>query len=593
MKRSLFLGVVIGFVFSLALPFHLMAQTTPLKLVIETSNGDRIGGAQIQGFSLAPDNTLIINVGSSGFDFLALLPDISIVPPCTNCNITGLASVSAAVGNNTISFSLFSNTPNTSFSLKVNPDKQDPASAGLIGTVFGWDIGGPPPVASGAYLAVFEATDGMHTSQLPVTITITPPITVTAPTSVTGPTTGSITAPNSFTASGATTSQSGDSVQYQFDWGDGSQSSWGSGTQSKTWAAAGGPYTIKARAASVAYPTVQSGWTTGPAITISQSCQSTVAVTASGTGGTITSATSQTAACGTSVRFSGSLTSSSVTATVPEGTYSTYLGTTWYWDVTTPATATTKTVNINFSGSTSCNSTVTATVNTAGGSITSTNPVTTTCGSAVTFSGTFNSGYSSGSATEGTFSAGSLNWNVTGIVAPATNGGTKTVSITLTGSIPPPTTGCDAAGSNCTAQVRSAVSLNFPVCDSGFYGYTYPLWARVASCPARGEYRLPVGTTWFLVDAAAVGKTIGNLTISILDMTQGAGGSAPRVTLYPLDANDNVLSRTLGSKLNFPYQMAMPYSQGISPSMTATTRYLVKVVEATVPFALTIYYQVN
>ncbi len=101
-----------------------MAQTTPLKLVIETSSGDRIGGAQIQSFSLAPDNTLIINVGSSGFDFQALLPDILIAAPCTNCNITGLTSVSAVVGNHTISFSLSSITLNTSFSLKVNPDKQ-------------------------------------------------------------------------------------------------------------------------------------------------------------------------------------------------------------------------------------------------------------------------------------------------------------------------------------------------------------------------------------------------------------------------------------------------------------------------------------
>ena len=101
---------------------------------------------------------------------------------------------------------------------------------------------------------------------------------------------------------------------------------------------------------------------------------------------------------------------------------------------------------------------------------------------------------------------------------------------------------------------------------------------------------MPVGTAWFLVDASIVGKT-GSLSVSILDMTQGKGGSAPQVTVYPLDSSNNILRTVAGSKVNFPYQVAMPYSQGQSPSLPAATRYLVKVYESSVSFALTIYYK--
>ena len=296
MRRYSYLWVVF-LALALALPFSAMSQTNPTLTLESYSSGSRISGAPIKSYSMGADNTLIIYLDGP---FTAASPEIRVdTTSGSNCSVPGPASVTAIQQSASqqpyiITFKVTSATSGVAFTMPISPEPGVASFSGDTKT-FSWDIGGAAPIVAGTYLAVFQAQTASppSTSQLVVTIAINPPITVTAPTSVTGPTTGSINTANSFTASGSTSTQSGDTVQYQFDWGDGSQSARGSGTQSKTWTAPGGPYTIKARAASVAYPSVQSGWATGPAITISnvvvQTYSLTINVNPSGAG-TVTGA---------------------------------------------------------------------------------------------------------------------------------------------------------------------------------------------------------------------------------------------------------------------------------------------------------------
>ena len=81
---------------------------------------------------------------------------------------------------------------------------------------------------------------------------------ITPPTSVVGPETGMIGQPLSFMASGASSEQ-GNPVEYQFDWGDGMLSSWGANTQDHTYSSSGSK-TVKARARSAVDTTSVSNW---------------------------------------------------------------------------------------------------------------------------------------------------------------------------------------------------------------------------------------------------------------------------------------------------------------------------------------------
>ena len=304
MRRYSYLWVVF-LALALALPFSAMSQTITLESL---TTGHRIGGAPIKTFSFAPDGSLIVYLAGP-LNWVNLDPPITLDSTGTACTVTPPGSVGAQL-NATLSFTVRSVagstfttgpistgtgcSPAAPCSTVVDPDPGQTTFASTSGSGFGvftWNTNGVP---TGSYLAVFEASapTGGTKSQLPVMITILPAITVTAPTSVTGPATGSLNTAYSFTASGSTSTQSGDTVQYQFDWGDGTKSPWASGTQSKTWTVAG-TYTVKAWACSSTYPSVQSGWTTGPAIIISSTpppptgYQLTVSISPTG-GGTVT-----------------------------------------------------------------------------------------------------------------------------------------------------------------------------------------------------------------------------------------------------------------------------------------------------------------
>ena len=123
-------------------------------------------------------------------------------------------------------------------------------------------------------------TESSWSSGKSVTISL-PPCSVTTPTTPSGPSSGQTGQSLSYSTGGSSCSN-GHSVQYRFDWGDGSgYSSWGSATQSHIYSSAN-TYTIKAQARCASTLT-ESSWSSGKSVTISlPSCSVTTPTTPSG-----------------------------------------------------------------------------------------------------------------------------------------------------------------------------------------------------------------------------------------------------------------------------------------------------------------------
>jgi N-acetylneuraminic acid mutarotase len=93
------------------------------------------------------------------------------------------------------------------------------------------------------------------------TATITVGEAISTPNSPSGPTNGTTGTSYSY-STGGSTSNLGHSMQYQFDWGDGTYSDWlsvGTTSVSKSWTSAGS-YTLKAQARCATHTSVVSGW---------------------------------------------------------------------------------------------------------------------------------------------------------------------------------------------------------------------------------------------------------------------------------------------------------------------------------------------
>ena len=93
--------------------------------------------------------------------------------------------------------------------------------------------------------------------------------TISAPTTPSGPA-SSITGTNNTYSTGGSISDLDHSLQYSFDWGDGTNSGWlppGTTNASKTWANPG-PYTVKAQARCASDTSVLSGWSSGLSVTV-------------------------------------------------------------------------------------------------------------------------------------------------------------------------------------------------------------------------------------------------------------------------------------------------------------------------------------
>ncbi|MBD3340454.1 MAG: hypothetical protein GF353_15170, partial [Candidatus Lokiarchaeota archaeon] len=99
--------------------------------------------------------------------------------------------------------------------------------------------------------------------------------TVTSPDTPAGPANGKVDESLMFNTGGASSSL-GHSVEYQFEWGDGSLSDWGSASQSHSYDSPGTKY-VRARARCQTHTNVESDWSTSKSISISY-CTLTVTV---------------------------------------------------------------------------------------------------------------------------------------------------------------------------------------------------------------------------------------------------------------------------------------------------------------------------
>ena len=90
----------------------------------------------------------------------------------------------------------------------------------------------------------------------------------TTPATPSGPASAFINVATTFSTSA--TDPNGDSLQYQYDWGDGVLSGWGAASQSHSWTAAG-QYAVKARARDSL--DAESAWSAAKTITITQNTQ--------------------------------------------------------------------------------------------------------------------------------------------------------------------------------------------------------------------------------------------------------------------------------------------------------------------------------
>ena len=275
-----------------------------MTLTLQSSSGDTIGGATAKAFSLGPDNNLVVYLDGP-FTSADLLPDISVDGTSgSSCSVSPPASITALQGA-TLSFKINSTTTSASFSGGSDPAKSglvvdpEPAVTSFATTtatapntvtgIFTWTTGGgTAPVPVGSYLAVFQATDGAHTSQLVVMININPPETVSPP-AVSGPAAGTVNQSYTFTVTTpSTVTPSGDPVQYFFDWGDGNNSGWVSGTSAQHIWGATGNYSVKVQARCATHTSVVSAWSGTVSITISTipAYLLTINITPSG-GGTV------------------------------------------------------------------------------------------------------------------------------------------------------------------------------------------------------------------------------------------------------------------------------------------------------------------
>ncbi len=136
---------------------------------------------------------------------------------------------------------------------------------------YAWTIPNTPSTT--CYVQVLE-NDGTpnDSSNAVFTITTSTTETVSAPTTPSGPATGVIATSYAYSTGGATSSL-GHSIQYQFDWDDGSTSGWlaaGVTTASHSWAAAG-TYDVRAMARCVTHTSIESVWSATYAVIISDS----------------------------------------------------------------------------------------------------------------------------------------------------------------------------------------------------------------------------------------------------------------------------------------------------------------------------------
>jgi hypothetical protein len=131
-----------------------------------------------------------------------------------------------------------------------------------------WTTTGTKTVKAQARCSIHTSVVSAYSTGL--SVTINPPETISTPSKPSGPTTGKANGTYTFSTSGSV-SNLGHSVQYQFDWGDGSKSAWlavGTKSASHNWGNSG-TYTVKAQARCSIDTSVLSANSTGATIALS------------------------------------------------------------------------------------------------------------------------------------------------------------------------------------------------------------------------------------------------------------------------------------------------------------------------------------
>ena len=99
-------------------------------------------------------------------------------------------------------------------------------------------------------------------------MTVTSPVhTVSKPNTPTGSSTPNVNSNETYSATGSSDTISGHSIQYRFDWGDGTFSPWSSSTSAAHSWSSSGPYQVKAQARCATDNTIVSDWSSALAVT--------------------------------------------------------------------------------------------------------------------------------------------------------------------------------------------------------------------------------------------------------------------------------------------------------------------------------------
>lgn len=129
--------------------------------------------------------------------------------------------------------------------------------------------------------------------------------TISAPSTPAGPSLLCIGANGSYSTGGSTSSM-GHAVEYQFDWGDGTQSGWGTSTRSHSWSA--GSYCVKTQARCVTHTGIVSAWSICNNVDVGEETVTTATIPTGPTSGsaddTLTYTTGgSTSSCGHSLQY--------------------------------------------------------------------------------------------------------------------------------------------------------------------------------------------------------------------------------------------------------------------------------------------------
>jgi subtilisin family serine protease len=218
---------------------------------------------------------LAVDMGTSGKDNiygygrlqLPSIPETVSTPTAPDGAISGTTGISYV-------YSTGSSSSNLGHSIQYFFDWGDGITSGWLPV--GQDSASHPWTGAGTYQVKVQARCSIHSnvvsnwSQTLEAIISANPETISTPAVPNGPINGTISTAYAY-STGGSSSNLGHSLQYLFDWGDGTNSGWlpmGTTSASKSWAS-GGTYLVKAQARCVTHTSIVSSWSEAFSVKIS------------------------------------------------------------------------------------------------------------------------------------------------------------------------------------------------------------------------------------------------------------------------------------------------------------------------------------